>query len=188
MAPSKFALPTGVLGTASGAVMARLNADMERCVAEAALARSPGEVLAIGFGPGVGVARLLDTPEVTVSGVDPSAVMVRAAQARNREAVHDGRADLRIGTAEELPWVDATFDAVVSVNNIQLWNPLDGGLAEVRRVLRAGGVLVVGVHAWAWKRGPDTLAGALNTAGLAVIDGWEASARSGDALYAVASK
>ncbi len=44
---------------------------------------------------------------------------------------------------------DRSQDAVVSVNNIQLWSDRAAGLDECVRVLVPGGALVVLLHTWA---------------------------------------
>jgi SAM-dependent methyltransferase len=198
MATSSFARPSGVFGRTAGAVMARLNADMEEAAAdlvvEACAASSPpgrdgiADVLAIGFGPGVGVAALAARPELRVHGIDPSDAMLAAGKARNRDAIAAGRVELRFGTAEAIPWGPAKFDAAVSVNNVQLWSTVEDGAAEVRRVLRPGGTLVVSVHGWAWKRGLHSLVGIIDAGGFDVTRQWEDEVRSGPALHLVASR
>lgn len=63
--------------------MARLNADMERAALDTLDPQPRDRVLVVGFGPGVGLAELLRrVPDATVLGIDPSAVMVRAATRR----------------------------------------------------------------------------------------------------------
>lgn len=81
-----------------------------------------------------------------VSGVEPSEQMLAMTRRRIAAAVRDGRADLRIGTAERTGFPDATFDAVVSVNTVALWTDLPGALAELRRVVRPGGRVVISWH------------------------------------------
>ncbi|MEZ0093503.1 class I SAM-dependent methyltransferase [Streptacidiphilus sp. EB129] len=140
----QFAMPRGPLGRLVGRLMAVINkSQVEAVVAE--LAAVPGErVLEIGFGPGVGLVTLARTaPEVRIEGVDPSSAMV--AQARRRVRRFGGRVRLREGTAAALPWEDDSFDAVFAANSAQLWQPRVGSLAEVLRVLRPGGRLVLGV-------------------------------------------
>ena len=74
-----------------------------------------------------------------VAGVDVSWEMQRQAGARNRAAVAGGRADLRKGSAVELPFADASFDAVYSTNSAQFWPDLDQGMRELLRVLQPSG-------------------------------------------------
>lgn len=50
---------------------------------------------------------------------------------------------LQAGDAEKLPFSDAQFDAVLVAFGVRNFEHLDRGLAELRRVLRPGGSLVV---------------------------------------------
>lgn len=113
----------------------------------------PGDadtVLAVGFGPGVGITELaVRLRHGAVAGIDPSATMVEQATRRNRETIRQGRVCLRRAGAASIPWPDAAFDGVVAVNSLQLWEPLDVSLREVARVLSPGGTLVALTHTWA---------------------------------------
>lgn len=50
--------------------------------------------------------------------------------------------DLRLGTAERLPWNGATFDAVLRVNALHHFNVPTQAITEASRVLRPGGVFL----------------------------------------------
>ncbi|HEX6445516.1 MAG TPA: class I SAM-dependent methyltransferase [Streptosporangiales bacterium] len=140
-----FALPRGRLGRLMGALMARANG-AEQAEVLAAVRPMPGEhVVEVGYGPGALVAALLRAG-ATVTGVDPSAEMRDMARRRNAAAVRDGYADLRTGTAEQTALPDAAADAVVSVNNVPMWSDLAAGMAELRRITRPGGRVVVSWH------------------------------------------
>ncbi|MGH3977729.1 MAG: class I SAM-dependent methyltransferase [Pseudonocardiaceae bacterium] len=142
-----FGHPSGILGRIGGALMAWGNGEQERWAVEQA-GLGPGDrVLAVGHGPGLGVqlAARAVAPGGQVVGVDPSAVMRQMATARCSGAVADGVVELREGTAERTGCEDASMDAVISVNNVMLWD-LAAGFAELVRVLRPGGRLVVTVH------------------------------------------
>ena len=137
-------------GPAAGLMAKRLekNRDGE---AEAIEELAPGpddHVLAIGFGPGIGI-ELLAPRVARVAGVDPSKAMVKIASERCRELVDAGRVQLVRASADDLPWDDATFDGVVTVNTIQLWDPFEKSVAEVARVMRPGARLVSYTHDWA---------------------------------------
>ena len=131
-------------------VMARGNADMEIAAVELANPRSDANVVMIGCGPGVGVvAGARRTPNGMVIGLDPSAVMVERTRTRTRRARVEHLTRVEQAAAELLPVPDRSQDAVVSVNNIQLWKDRAVGLDECVRVLAPGGVVVVLLHTWA---------------------------------------
>jgi SAM-dependent methyltransferase len=93
------------------------------------------EVLDVGAGEGQ-VARVAAAEEVgahRVVGVDPVWAQLKTARRRGGGPVYL-RAD-----AGELPFADASFDAVVACLVFEHIDDADGGLAEVGRVLRPGG-------------------------------------------------
>jgi len=179
----------GVPGRIAAAVMARLNRDMEVAAVEE-LAPAPGDaVLAVGFGPGLGIEVLVARRhDGRIAGIDPSSTMVEAARRRNRAAVDAGRVQLVRAAASSIPWPDATFTGVLAVNCMQLWEPLDVALREVARVLAPGGSLVTLTHRWAIeKRAPlgewiDATGGLLRRYGLADLTHRTTSFRSGRGL------
>lgn len=145
---NQFALPRGPLGFAAGWIM-RIGADpVQAEIADLITPlRADQRVLEIGFGPGRLVRILAErAPHARLTGVDRSPVMLRQARRANRQAISQGRVDLRLGNAGSLPFDDATFDAVVAVNNAPVWLDLPAGLREAHRVLTRAGRLVVTWH------------------------------------------
>jgi ubiquinone/menaquinone biosynthesis C-methylase UbiE len=138
-----FGRPTGTLGKLGGIIMARTNAPFARSVISLLDVQSHEQVLEVGFGPGVGI-QLLAKSAQRVAGVDCSGEMVQQARARNAEAIARGVVDLRHGSAEDLPFGDNSFDAVLAINSMQVWPDVTAGLREVGRVTRSGGRVALG--------------------------------------------
>ena len=140
----------GWRGRIMATVMARGNADMEIAAVELVNPKTDANVVMIGCGPGVGVvAGARRTPNGMVIGLDPSALMVGRTRTRCRKAQVEHITRIEQAAAESLPVPDHSQDAVVSVNNIQLWNDRAIGLDECVRVLAPGGAIVVLLHTWA---------------------------------------
>ncbi len=139
--------PTGFLGRLGGIAMARTGRRMNERAVELLDVQPSDRVLEIGFGPGVGIQLLAKSVSSgSVAGIDLSEVMVEQAKARNAAGIRTGRVELRRGSAESLPYEDATFDRAMAVNSMHLWPDAVAGLQETRRVLRPGGRIVLGFH------------------------------------------
>ena len=74
-----------------------------------------------------------------VVGVDQSAAMLAAGRERVRAAGLSGRIELRKGRAEELPFADASFDALTFTYLLRYVDDPAATMMEVARVVRAGG-------------------------------------------------
>jgi ubiquinone/menaquinone biosynthesis C-methylase UbiE len=113
-----------------------------------AVAVQPGErILDVGCGPGYYVAELAEQVGAAghVSGIDPSGPMLAVAARRCAELTN---ADVQEGDATSLPAGDADFDAVLSVQVFEYLPDVEAALAEVHRVLRPGGRVVLWAVDW----------------------------------------
>lgn len=142
---SAFGHPRGLLGVLGGTVMARGNAATERQVVRLAHLGATEDVLVIGPGPGVGL-RTAGEHAGHVIGVEPSERMRRTAAKRCADLIASGRVELREGTAERTGLPASSVDTVLSVNNTHLWHDRPAAIAELHRVLRPGGTLLVSSH------------------------------------------
>jgi ubiquinone/menaquinone biosynthesis C-methylase UbiE len=104
-------------------------------------------VLEVGFGGGATLEALIrDKRCGYAGGLDASPEMVRAAERRFAPRIAEGRMAVRQGTVESIPWGDAEFDRALSVNSLFYWPDPARGVREIRRVLRPGGALVLGLR------------------------------------------
>jgi SAM-dependent methyltransferase len=111
------------------------------------LAAGPEDrILELGCGSGRLLFRLAARARRgRVVGLDPSALMVRHARHRNRRWIEAGRAEVVQGWSHDLSrFPDAGFDRVLGVHVACFWEEPGRDLAEVRRVLRPGGRLLLG--------------------------------------------
>jgi arsenite methyltransferase len=125
------------------------DAARRRRIVREALAASPGErLLDVGCGPGFYCAELLDEvgPSGSVVGVDGSAAMLALAA---RRCSGRDNAELHEADAVSLPVEDASFDGAICVQVLEYVADATAGLAELHRVLRPGGRVVVFDIDWA---------------------------------------
>jgi len=104
----------------------------------AAPERKTVHILEIGCGPGANIW-FMAREGFTVHGIDGSAVAIE--QATQRLLSENLAADLRVGDAMNLPWPEASFDAVIDVECIYANSLPDSQriIAESLRVLKPGG-------------------------------------------------
>lgn len=110
----------------------------DRVALRAMLPAHGQRLLEVGAGFGRLVGEYTGYDEVVL--VDPSDLHVAAARDAN---LGDARIDVRLGRAEALPLPDASVDAVVCVRVLHHIEDPRAAMAEIRRVLRPGGILVL---------------------------------------------
>ena len=107
--------------------------------------------LDVGCGTGVFTELILDTCSPSaVFGVDPAQAQIDHAR---RHPVGQ-RADFQVADAQALPFPDASFDVVASALVINFIADRPRALSEMRRVLRAGGLVAGFVWDFEAERSP----------------------------------
>ena len=95
------------------------------------------DVLELGCGSGQ-LTRPLSPAAASWEATDISGEMVRAAQRRG-----DCPARFSVADAELLPYEENWFDVVLMANALHIMPSPERALAEIRRVLRPGGILLI---------------------------------------------
>lgn len=151
--------------------MARGNGPTERHMIALAELQPGQTVVLVGPGPGIGVQAALAARAARVIAVDPSPVMLAAC--RRRCAGAEGvELECVAGTAADTDQGDQVADVVVTVNNIFLWPDRAAGLAELHRILRPGGRLLVSAHDKWLPEGRAALADQIRDAGFTDVQTW----------------
>ncbi len=97
------------------------------------------DVLDVGCGTGALLSQLANLfPNAAFCGVDASSEMLNIAHNRLPSTI-----ELKQGWAEELPYLDCTFNTVVSCNMFHFIRRPEAALHEMIRVLRPNGTLVI---------------------------------------------
>lgn len=102
-----------------------------------------GTVLDIACGTGDFSIEALRHGVERVVGADISENMLAVAREKAREKGLEDRLEFRYGDSENLDFEDGTFDAVTVAFGVRNFEHLERGLAEMCRVLRPGGKVVV---------------------------------------------
>ena len=151
----QLAHPQGVRGRLVGAMLNRAN-QAAVTAAVKALPLTDGDTVAdLGFGGGVGLDLLLRHVGTSghVNGVDVSATMLSHAARRFRRDIASGRLRLHAASMTELPLATDSLDGAITLNTIYFIPQLDLAFAELARVTKRSGRVVIGLG------DPDAMAG-----------------------------
>ena len=111
---------------------------------EKVVPHATGKVLELGIGGGLNLAFYNPAKVTGVFGVDPSeGLRERAARAPRPDGL---KVEVRDGTAEALPFEDASFDTVVCTFTLCSVCGPQQALAEARRVLKPAGTFLFCEH------------------------------------------
>ncbi|MCP3913370.1 MAG: class I SAM-dependent methyltransferase [Actinomycetia bacterium] len=116
--------------------------DVNTAVVDLVSPQAGEQVLDIGAGMGPGVVAAA-ARGATVVAVEPTPFMRRVLTVRRLWQRARSHIDIRGGAAEKLPADDASIDAVWAVNTMHHWVDPERGAAEIGRVLRTGGRVVL---------------------------------------------
>ena len=114
-----------------------------------ALSLNPGDrVLDVGAGPGHQAFEMSSIVGASgrIDGVDPAESAIEIARRRCSDLRN---VRFHLGQASELPFDEATFDAVMSSQVFEYLDDIASGLAEKHRVLKSGGRVLVHDTHWA---------------------------------------
>jgi SAM-dependent methyltransferase len=137
--------PEGEAGIAVADRLNTMNAKVYARAYQAIALADNHRVLEIGFGNGHLIPELLAlAKEVKYAGLDISATMVQEASAFNAIRIAAGLVEIKLGSSASIPYADATFDSALALNTLYFWDNPSADLAEIRRVLKPGGKLVLG--------------------------------------------
>lgn len=132
--------PEGVEGIKVGEFMNKGNAHTYARMKKH-LRLSPAlKVLEIGFGNGITSRDIISQCDYT--GLDYSSLMVQEAQ----KNCGDLKAKFVEGDIHQMPFEDESFDLIFTINTIYFWDNAEKAIAELRRVLKTGGKLLIGMR------------------------------------------
>lgn len=140
--------PSGFIGRfLMTSIFKKGNQDINHFVEQTLELESHHHVLEIGFGPGKLLNSMASiTSQGHIEGIDFSDAMFDEAKKNNRDSIKAGRVHLQKGNCQNMPFSDGTFDRVCAVNTLYFWKPPEPYLAEIHRVLKSGGRLVLGIR------------------------------------------
>ena len=143
--------PSGMMSGLVAVFMNRNTAYMNKMTVQLLGINQTDRALDIGFGGGVGILEMTKlAQDGLVAGIDISDAMLKRGRKKFSKLISQGKVELSEGSASQIPYKDGFFDKVSAVNSIYFWPDPIAGLKEVHRVLKNGGVFILGVFPKEW--------------------------------------
>lgn len=141
----QLARPSGLFGRLFTARwLEKANVGMNALTLAGLALTANDRLLEVGFGSGYLLEKVLMNRLCEYSaGVDVSHEMVKHVSGRLRCYIKAGKAGIRYGEIESIPYADAMFTKICSVNTLYFWRDPKVALSECRRVLKVGGRLAL---------------------------------------------
>ncbi|MEE0934107.1 MAG: class I SAM-dependent methyltransferase [Methanobrevibacter sp.] len=102
-------------------------------------------ILDVGCGGGININRMAKHAK-KVYGVDYSMDSVKVSREVNRQEIYDGKVEVVHGDVQSLPFDDETFDVVTAFETVYFWPNIEKCFGEVKRVLKPGGIFLIGTE------------------------------------------
>ena len=136
--------PTGFFGRLIGRGMNTGHGNLRRWGLSHISINLDAFILDVGCGGGKAVQELARISSGgKVCGIDYSEEMVQLARKINRKFVENGHVEIMHGSVSSLPFPDGMFNIVTAFETYYFWPDLINDLREVKRVLKAGGTLLI---------------------------------------------
>ena len=104
----------------------------------------PNTILDLATGTAdLAIAIAKRNPQAQIIGMDISKKMLEIGQKKVKRQGLEKQIELRLGDAAQLPFEDGSFDTVTVAFGVRNFEDLDKGLAEINRVLKKHGQVVI---------------------------------------------
>ncbi|HBS85556.1 MAG TPA: hypothetical protein DEA97_03310 [Bacteroidales bacterium] len=132
--------PTGFFGKIISILMQKGNSSIyNRIISELEINQNDN-ILEIGYGPGLGIERILAKYDCFVTGIDFSELMFKEATKRNKKYIDSKMAVLYLGDFLSININSNEFDKIFCLNVIYFWDKLHEPFAKIYRGLKDGGL------------------------------------------------
>lgn len=141
---SQLKHPTGEKGIEMANMMHETNINMTRHSVQNLNIKDGNSILELGHGNAGHVEFIFEQAEnLKYYGLEMSELMFQEARQINRNFVSQKQAFFSLYDGNVIPFQDAFFDKIFTVNTIYFWQEPEKLLSEIYRVLKPGGVFCI---------------------------------------------
>jgi ubiquinone/menaquinone biosynthesis C-methylase UbiE len=139
--------PTGDEGIKTGDWMNRGNETINLDTLKTLQAKEGDTILEIGMGNGFFVKEIVQkNNSVKYTGCDFSEIMIAQAEKINSKFINSGQVKFVLSNVASLPFANASFNKIFTINTIYFWEDAAIVLAEIKRVLQPKGKFIVALR------------------------------------------
>ncbi len=139
--------PQGEFALQVGDKMNESNAEMNLSVIDKLNLKVNEQVLEIGMANGFFVKHLFECyPDIQYTGCDYSEIMVAEAVTANLELIQNKQAAFYHASADKMPFENAIFDTIFTINTLYFWDNPQQVLNEISRILKPEGKIVIAIR------------------------------------------
>jgi ubiquinone/menaquinone biosynthesis C-methylase UbiE len=143
----QFGKPSGPLGGYMARVLNNVNARANQIAFDLMQVQPAEQVLDVGFGGGLMLGWLImRVTQGFVAGIEISEAMLKRVGFDFRDAIQQGKLEIKRGDVSAIPYSDGRFNKVCTINTLHFWPQPEAGLREIHRVLAPGGLFVLAVR------------------------------------------
>ncbi|MEI7734507.1 MAG: class I SAM-dependent methyltransferase [Ferruginibacter sp.] len=136
--------PTGEEGIKTGEWMNKGNTHITISTIEVLDPKAYDTILETGMGNGFFVPQIITPhPSIHYIGCDFSDIMVAEAERINAPAIRNGQVRFVLADMTTMPFDDAVFNKVFTINSIYFWEDAVAVLNEIKRVLHPAGKFIL---------------------------------------------
>ena len=107
--------------------------------------KSDDIILDIGCGGGININRMARNAK-KVYGIDYSIESVNLSKEVNDDYIAQGKVEILEGNVQNLPFDDNSFDIITAFETVYFWPNIEKCFGEVKRVLKPGGLFLIGLE------------------------------------------
>lgn len=138
----QFSKPVGFGGKVISFVMNRQNRPLYEETIRLLAISNTDSILDIGCGNGYVLKMLTSQNNCMLTGIDPSASIIKDAFRRCHKFVKNGRMTFLCQNVKEMSFADNSFSKAYTINTVYFWENLNNTLSDIRRVLKPNGLLI----------------------------------------------
>jgi len=136
----QFKKPKGFFGRIISMLMRKENNFIYDKIIEELDIKEKENIFEIGYGHGIGIAKILSKNDCYISGIDFSELMNKEASKRNEKYICNGKATLYFGDFLKYDLNKSAYDKIICINVIYFWDILEIPFTKIRDGLKENGL------------------------------------------------